>query len=640
MFSLVVGFGAWACATSGGTVRVDVDVREIASRLAHARVEIEIPEGLRGGPIDLLYVEWTPGNHNPSGPIQNVVEFVVRDAAGSRLPWRRDEVDPNRHIVQSGGAERVIAEFSYITNQPAVNSRSSDTYGFANFGGLNWNTVLVYPGWETKEETRTHASLTLPAGWAWASGLRAEGQDRLEDGSVVVRFEGASLREVVDSPVIFGEHLRTYELGEIGGAAHFLHAVAATAARTELGEGRLRALRSMAMEAGEVFGRVPTDRYHFLVLLDDALPGFGLEHLTSTYVSMGSERFRKAEEEKDALSVLPHEYVHAWCGKWTAPSGLLSEEYRSPARTSLLWVYEGLTSYYDEVLAVRGGLQTVEKFEEGLARLLASYERQAGREWRSVEDTALAMRFLRARSEVWGDRRRQQDYYGEGSIFWLTADGIIRKGTGGARSLDQVCAALFGVREGERIGVRGVAREYTREDVVAALREVYAGEDWDGLIRRMIEEPQEAGASFSAPSVLGRRLVWTTEGSEEEKKGVLSGGGVDVFLTLGLRLDKEGVVSAVRTGSAADRGGLLVGQRVVGVRGADRVEGYRAWSASAFRDVVAETSRTGGLTVLVSVGEELTEKVVGYGEGLVFPRLERVEGGVEILEGICSGNGG
>ena len=468
----MIGAAAFAAAASGALasdVRVSADVRDIASRLAHTRVEMEIPVGMRGGPIDLLYVEWTPGNHNPSGPIQNVVDFVVRDEEGKRLGWRRDEVDPNRHVVAGHGGGWIAAEFSYITNQAAVSSRSSGRYGLANIGGLSWHTTLVYPAREGKEEIVVSASLTLPAGWKWACGLVVESEEALEDGGNVVRFAPASLREVVDSPVIFGEHLRTYELGEVGGAAHFLHAVAGTAARTELAEERVEAMRRMLRETGKVFGRAPTDRYHFLVMLDDSLPGFGLEHLTSTFVSMGSERFRKAGHENDALTVLPHEYVHMWCGKWTAPRGLLAEDYATPARTALLWVYTGLTSYYDEVLAARSGLQSVEKFEEGLARLLASYERQAGREWRSVEDTALAMRFLRARSEVWGDKRRQQDYYGEGSVFWLTADAIIRRGTSGERSLDDVCATLFGVRDGEGIRSTGVSRAVMTSSIAAIL---------------------------------------------------------------------------------------------------------------------------------------------------------------------------
>ncbi len=600
----------------------------------HARVEAEVPDELRGGLPDLFFVEWTPGNHNPSGPIQNMVDFGVSDGSGARLVWRRDEVDPFRHLVWAGGSDRIIAEFSYITNQPGVNSRSSDSYGFDTFGGLSWNTTLVYPGWSTKSETLVRASLVLPTRWKWASGLRVDRVEQVDGDSTIVHFAPAPLWEVIDSPVIFGEHLRTYELGNVGGGEHFLHAVAATKERTELGEERVGAIRRMLHETVEVFGPLPTDRYHFLVLLDDALPGFGLEHLTSTYVSMGAERFRKAVEEMDPLTVLSHEYVHVWCGKWVSPSGLLAEEYRTPARTPLLWVYEGLASYYDEVLATRSGLQSGEEFAEGLARLLGSYERQAGRRWRSVEDTALAMRYLRARSDSWEDLRRRQDYYGEGSVFWLTADAIIRRGTGGARSLDDFVRAFLGAREGERIGPHGVAREYTRNDVVQGLQAVFADEDWDALIKEMIEKPKSEGAAFAAPGQLGRRLVWTTQGSERQRKSVMAGGGLDVGLSMGMRIDKEGAVTLIRWGSAADVAGVRPGQRVVGYRGGEDGTGFRAWSAEGLRKAVEGSTEAGGVLLLLREGDELVERWVRYEGGVVFPALEPVDGAPDILQAI------
>lgn len=619
-----------------GEISVRVDARDGARRLLHARVEAPIPQELRGTHADMLYVEWTPGNHNPSGPIQNVVDLRASDALARPLSWRRDEVDPNLHRILTGDSDRVIVEFSYITNQPGVNSRSSDSYGFDNFGGMCWNTTLLYPAWSGKSDTIVRASLVLPAGWKWASGLRVDRVEQPDDGPTTVHFAPAPLWEVVDSPVIYGEHLRTYELGDVGGAQHFLHALAATPERTELVAERLDALQRMIRETGRVFGRAPGDRYHFLVLLDDALPGFGLEHLTSTYVSMGSERFRKAAEGPDPLTVLAHEYVHAWCGKWVAPKGLLATEYRSPAMTSLLWVYEGLASYYDEVLATRAGLQDADAFNEGLARLLASYERQAGRRWRSVEDTALAMRFLRARSDSWEDLRRRQDYYGEGSVFWLTADAVIRRASAGARSLDDVMTALLAVRDDETVGALGVAREYTREDVVAALASVHDGEDWDALIRRMIEEPRAESDGFAAPAQLGRRLTWTAEPSERARKSMNSGGGLDLALTVGARIDKDGAVTSVRFASPADEAGVRQGDRIVGIRSGTAGTGYRVWSPDTLRSAVAETGKTGGFTLLTRRGEDLADRWVPYELGLVFPALERLEAGSDTLDAILT----
>ena len=155
---------ALAAALSAQTVaqdiRVDVDAREIGRRLAHTSVTISLPPGRPAGAATPLYfVEWTPGNHSPSGPIQNVVDLRIEDSTGAPVRWRRDETNVYRHIADPApGADSITARFSYITNQPAVNSRSTDTSGFRDVGGLLWNTVLLYPEWADRTATPVAAT--------------------------------------------------------------------------------------------------------------------------------------------------------------------------------------------------------------------------------------------------------------------------------------------------------------------------------------------------------------------------------------------------------------------------------------------------------------------------------------------------
>ena len=168
--TLCLALAAPSAPAFAGDMTVAVDATDIARRIVHTTVKIPLPAERRGGgPTPLYFIEWTPGNHNPSGPIQNVVDFRVTDADGAPVRWRRDETNVYRHLADvPAGSASISVRFSYITNQPGVNSRSSDTYGFAAFGGMNWNTVLVYPEWADKTTTIVDASLTLPAGWrAW-----------------------------------------------------------------------------------------------------------------------------------------------------------------------------------------------------------------------------------------------------------------------------------------------------------------------------------------------------------------------------------------------------------------------------------------------------------------------------------------
>lgn len=628
--------GAWA---ADDIMTVQVDATDIARRLVH--VEITVPDGLApdGADLDLRYVEWTPGNHNPSGPIQNVVDLIIEDASGAPLRWRRAADSVFGHIVPNAPAGDITVRFSYIANQPAVNSRSSDTFGGPTFGGLNWNTVLMYPAHADRATLKIAPSLRFPSDWREASGL--EFNKRAQGLPGFRLYSPTTLAELVDSPVIMGKHLGTRAMQERAGAPHFVHGVAPTAAQSELPDARLAKFEEMHRQAEQIFGPFPYSRYHYLILLEDSLPGFGLEHSTSTYISMKADRFEKAESsDGDPMSVVPHEYIHAWCGKLVAPEGLLHPNYHTPGQTELLWVYEGLVTYYDEVLCVRSGLMTPEEFRHSLGTTVAGYEIQAGRRWRSVEDTALAMRFLRAPSDSWEDLRRRQDYYTEGALFWATADAIIRAGTNGERSLDDFCLAFF---KPDRPGAEtpGVPlRTYTRADVVAALTNVHSGQDWDALIREMIESPQ-TDPTFELPALLGYELQWLPEPTDHHKKDEKADKGAHLRTSIGLRTDADGRITGIVPGSPADKARLGYGQKIIAIGRDTGAEPQMPnapppaiaslFTPSALRDAVKASTHLGKVDLFVVEGDVVRQVTLDYNGGLRYPRLVRVEGAPDIL---------
>ncbi|MFX5521633.1 hypothetical protein ABTD78_20445, partial [Acinetobacter baumannii] len=85
--------------------------------------------------------------------------------------------------------------------------------------------------------------------------------------------------------------------------------------------------------------------------------------------------------------LLPHEYSHSWCGKFRRPADLLTASYEQPMRGSLLWVYEGMTTYWGDMLTPRSGLCTLEQARDSLAYDAATLEARRGRLWRSLQDT-------------------------------------------------------------------------------------------------------------------------------------------------------------------------------------------------------------------------------------------------------------
>ncbi len=603
-FSLVQG------AVAQLTLRVDAT--EAPRRLLHA--ELEMPA--TPGPMDVYYVEWTPGNHNPSGPIQNVVNFRVTDDRGNELEWKRDPTDVVRKsFIVPDGASGVTLSYSYILNQPSVISRSTDSYGLRSLGVINWNTALFEPGGADKDELMVDASIALPPAWLLASPI----PQRLARGGYY-DFEPVSFAYLVDSPAIFGEYLGTWEMNAPGGKPHYTDAVAGAPSKLEMTETLGSTLDEMLAQTQKVFGAFPYSRYHFLTVLDSDIPGAGLEHTECTYISYPDDRF--VDDDASALGTFPHEYIHVWNGKLRAPEGMLHRNYHTPARTELLWVYEGLTSYYDDVIMARSGMYTREEYEDQMTATIERYQQQAGRLWRSVEDTASGMRHLRASSPSWEELRRRQDYYREGALFWMAADAVIRSGTGNARSLDDFSRAFFDV---EPVAA-GTPSTYTRADVVTALNGVYAEADWDGMIREYIERPVKT-LEHPVVGLLNREWVYSDEPSEEQASGE-SAPFEELFeRTLGFSTNRDGEVTTVLADTPADRAQVSYGMTILGVDG-------WAFTPGILRDSLEQTPRSGKIDLVARFDDRVEGRTLRYDGGVRYPRMELREGAFDVLGAI------
>ena len=117
--------------------------------------------------------------------------------------------------------------------------------------------------------------------------------------------------------------------------------------------------RKLVAEAYALFGDSRWDAYHFLVVCSDTLPRNGLEHLSCSFNAVGERELVDDKKRKSwPAYLLPHEFVHSWCGKFRRPAGMVTTNFHRPERTRLLWIYEGLTQYLGEVLTVRSGLLT------------------------------------------------------------------------------------------------------------------------------------------------------------------------------------------------------------------------------------------------------------------------------------------
>jgi predicted metalloprotease with PDZ domain len=590
---------------------VEVDARELGRSLLHAKVELPAT----AGDFVVWYPKWIPGVHAPGGPVANLGGLRFSTTKGEALTWKRDDEEPFRfHVKVPVGVDRVVAQLDYICNQPTPNSSGVDSFGNSLLGVINWNTVLLYPDGANIDQTNAQVRLTLPEGWRFGTALKTE-----RSGETVT-FAGETLRKVVDSPLICGQHFRDIELTGKHTPPAFLHVVSESPAAIQFDEALIARYRALVAEALALFGVAHFDSYRFLVVCSDQVPANGLEHMASSFNAVG-EREIVDEKKRKAWPayLLPHEFVHSWCGKYRRPATMVTTNFHTVERTKLLWIYEGLTQYLGEVLTVRAGLLNRDEFLPQFSGKLDWLMRQAGRNWRSVEDTASASWQLRAKSPAWTQLRRGQDYYDEGMVAWMEADAIIRDKTGGQRSLDDFCKKFFATQKQAPIA------GYELNEVFGILHGL-VDYDWAKFFEERIQQPRpELGLGFLETA--GYRLQYSAKQSDYAKERETERKGTSASASLGLGVSDDGKISSVVPGMPADKAKLSVGMAVVGVNG-------RKFSGQRLKDAIADSVATRGVELLVLDGDVFRTVKIDYSEGTKYLELIRRADRPDILAAI------
>ena len=526
-----------------------VDATEAPGRLLHARLEIPA----RPGPLTLVYPRWIPGNHSPSGPIADLTGLHL-SANGRPLSWERDAVDLYAfHCRVPAGASRLEVTLDRL--QSATGNLATGRSLTAQLAVIDWNELLLYPEGRPTDELTFAASLRLPAGWTCATSLT-----RVRESGAELEFAPVPLTTLVDSPVQAGAHRRRIEIGPAGGPPVAVDLACDGSAGLAVGPAQIAQWKQLVAETVALMGAPHYRRYEFLCTLSDDVDHFGLEHLESSDDRMQERALVDDELRAARAGLLPHEYVHSWNGKYRRPAGLVVPDFQRPEKTDLLWIYEGLTSYLDWVLTARSGLAGADWQRQELAGEAAWLDRAPGRSWRPLEDTAIATSILFGGPDTWSSRRRGADYYDEGVLIWLEADVLIRRRSGGKRSLDDFCRAFFGGRSGPATVV-----PYGLDDVVKSLGEI-APYDWRAFFEaRLVSTAQRAPLGGIEGS--GWRLAWSDSQSVNERADEKSRQRTDLRLSLGLMLGRDGAITDVVPGSAAAAAGLAPGMKPIAVGG-------------------------------------------------------------------------
>jgi predicted metalloprotease with PDZ domain len=581
--------------------RINVDLTDAPRNLYHAKLNIPV----KPGPFTLVYPKWIPGNHRPSGPIQNLTGLRM-EAGGHSVPWQRDDIDMYAfHVIVPAGVSELQVSLDAITQ--GLNAAGTGSQASSNVLGLNWNEVVLYPQGAKSDDVQFAPSVELPSGWKFGTALEVANQS-----GDSVEFHPVSLTTLVDSPMIAGTHFRKVELTNAGETpVHVIDMVSESEAGLAMTPADEAAYRKLVAEAEALFGAHHYLHYDFLYTLSDQVVPRGLEHHQSSDNGVGERTLIDEDLRLVEAGLLPHEFVHSWNGKYRRPIGLATPNYQEPMRGELLWVYEGLTEYLGNVLTARSGLSTPEQYREALAETAAMLDHRSGREWRALEDTARSVQILRLVGRSWQNWRRGVDYYPEGELVWLEVDATIRQQTHGQKSLDDFCRLFYGPSSGLPKVV-----PYTFDDLVHALNQV-APYDWARLLNALVDDVQPR-APRGGIERGGWKLVYNDIPNAYIRADEKARKFQNYYYSLGFAINEKGELIDVIPGSPAYKAGIGPGMKLIAVNG-------RLWNKDVLKEGVRE-SKENAVELLVANAEFVKSYSLDYHGGLQNPHLERTSG--------------
>jgi len=596
-----------------GTLKLSVDATDLARRIFDIRQTIPVA---KPGKFTFYYPQWVPGGHSPRNDIDKMAGLVVT-AGGKRLAWTRDPVEVFAfHVDVPVGATELNLSYQFLSPVEVRVGRQVMTPDMLN---LQWLQMGFYPAGYFTRQIPIEASVKLPEGFQFATALetaRTEGQ--------TTTFKVVPFETLVDSPMFAGRYFKSVDLDPEGPARVRLNMVADRPEQLEFKPEHIQAHKEIVQQAYKLYGSRHYDHYDFLVALSDQLGGIGLEHHRSSENNVGPKYFQDWDKGFVGRELLPHEFTHSWNGKFRRGADLWTPTLNTPMRDSLMWVYEGQTQYWGNVLSARSNLLTKQQSLDSLAMTAATFDNRRGRDWRSVADTTNDPIIANRKPLSWLSYQRSEDYYSEGLLVWLDADTLIREKTGGKKSLDDFAKAFFGVDDGS-----WMPRTYVFEDVVKTLNDVVPY-DWSGFLKTRIEGLSER-APLDGLTRGGYKLVYTDTPTDYFKTSETRGKSVNHAYSLGLTIGAAGLLTGVQWDGPAFKAGLTQGQTIVAVNG-------EAYDADKLKEDIKAAARPEAplVELLIKDGDRYRMVKIDWRGGLRYPRLERIAGTPARLDDILA----
>lgn len=595
-----------------GAIQLKVDATNIGQRIFQVHETVPVT----AGPATLLYPQWIPGHHSPTGPIDKFAGLMVH-ANGKRLTWTRDKYNVYAfHIDVPEGVSQLDLDFQYLSPQNKREGRIIMTPSMLN---VEWELMSLYPAGHNIRMINIQPTITLPDGWKYATAL-----EKTSGSADTVTFKPVTYNTLVDSPMFAGKHYKRIDLAPGKKAPVHLNVFADDVDELDITDDQIKVHRNLVKQMVKLYGAHHYDHYDFLLAVSDQMSGIGMEHHRSSENGVSPGYFTKWKSHWGGRDLLAHEFNHSWNGKYRRGADLTTANFNVPMGDSLLWVYEGQTQFWGNVVAARSGLMSKKQGLEKLALVAATYDRdRPGMAWRNIQDTTNDPTIAQRAPRPYRNYQMSEDYYSGGQMIWLAVDGKLRELSHGRKSLDNFAKAFFGMDDGD-----WKVNTYTFDDVVNTLNGIQA-HDWKSFLRSRLDSHVNLADALASQ---GWKLVYNDTPSDAVKAYEKRRHFSLMTYSLGYSANDKGEIRDVRWDGPAFKAGLSPGMKLIAVND-------REYGSSAIKDAVREAAKKGNdqpIKLLVKNFDRYQTLEVNYHGGLKYPHLERIKGSKDYLDKLYS----
>jgi predicted metalloprotease with PDZ domain len=422
-------------------------------------VSVNVPTDNRSS-VDLMMPVWSPGFYGLQTYGDRVSSFTATAKDGQALPVARSS--PSRWTISGINGPSFTATYTVAAPRLSNLGNGVTEAGAALIGPATFVTVV--------EPNRRPADVTLelPAAWTGTMTSLAAAPDGKPNHYIAPDYD-----VLADSPILAGVDLSTTPF-TVGGVKHYW---------TFLGHAEWDGQRvvdsmlsTLVQEHVRFWGPLPFKKYVFLNIVSGGGGGSGVEHLNSVAITTGGKEPTTPEARFRQAAFVSHEYFHAMNVKRLRPIELGPFDYEHPPTTTGLWVAEGLTSYFGDLIAGRSGVGSRDDYLAITSRHITDLQtRQPGRLVQTLEQASAQM-FERIPAD------KKVDYYIKGPVVGLVLDAHIRRLSDGRKSMDDVIRLEYKRWSG--------ARGYTADQFNQTVSDA-AGFDVGPLLHKLIATTEE-----------------------------------------------------------------------------------------------------------------------------------------------------